>query len=102
MSQHVAEMNSGNRKAALASNYATRIRGRHAHCGNALCITLFAEHAKQVTRTLIPFDTRSNAKVEVYFLQEVLRGCQSTKKASMSDISPINMLHQHGIAVRHR
>ena len=37
-----AEVNSGNRKAVLASNYATRIRGRHAAYGNALSIKLFA------------------------------------------------------------
>ena len=39
MSQPVnAEVNSGNRKAILASNDATRIRGRHAALRNALCI----------------------------------------------------------------
>ena len=32
------------------------------------------------TRTLIPFDTRSNVKVDVCVLLVVLRGCQSTKK----------------------
>ena len=54
MSQLVAEEKSGNRKAVLASNF-------------ALCIKLIAQHAKQLnyTRTLTPFDTQSNAKVEV-------------------------------------
>ena len=32
------EVNSGSRKAVLASNYATRIRGRHSPLRNALCI----------------------------------------------------------------
>ena len=79
-----AEVNSGNRKAVFASNYATEgFVDAMAYCGNALCIKLFAQHAKQLnyTRTLIPFHTQSNAKVEVYVLQEVLCGCQSTKKS---------------------
>ena len=32
------------------------------------------------TRTLIPSDTRSNAKVDVCVFLVVLRGCQSTRK----------------------
>ena len=71
MSQFVAEEKSGNRKAVLASN-------------SALCIKLIAQHAKQLnyTTTLISFDTQRKAKVGVYVLQEVLRGYQSTRKAS--------------------
>ena len=34
------------------------------------------------TRKLIPSETRSNAKVDVYVFLVALRGCQSTKKAS--------------------
>ena len=67
-----AKVNGGNRKTALASNYVTRIRFVDAmsHFRNAFCIKLFAYLAKQLnyTRTLIPFDTRNNAKVEVYVL----------------------------------
>ena len=98
-----AEVNSGNRKAVLASNFATRIRGRNAALRGCIMIKLFAQHAKELnfTRTLIPFDMRSNAKVEVYVLREVLRGCQSAKKRPR-DISSINMPHQHGIAVGQR
>ena len=69
-----AEVNGGNRKVVLASNYATRIRGRHPAFRE--CILY-----KQLnyTRTLIHSDTRSNAKVGECVVGVVLRGCQSPK-----------------------
>ena len=70
------------------------------HCGNALCIKLFAQQAKQLnpvhTTTLIPFDTRSNAKVEVYVLQEVLHGFPIDKKSVR-----VTFLHQHASSAWH-
>ena len=70
-----AELNSSNRKAILASNYATKIRGRHAALWEC---TMYKQ--LNYTRTRIPSDTRSNAKVDVCVVLVVLRGCQSTKK----------------------
>ena len=62
-----AEANSGNGKALLASNYY--------HAALRECIMY-----KQLNyaRTLIPSDTRSNARVDVCVLSVVLRGCQWT------------------------
>ena len=72
-------MNNGNRKAVFASNYKdskdlwtpSRIAGMH-----------YVQTIKQLNyiRTLIPSNTRSDAKVDVCVLLVVLRGCQSTKK----------------------
>ena len=71
------EVNSGNRKAVLPSNYATRIRGCHAALQECIMYKVICNLI-----THVPFGTRSNAKVDVYVLLVVLRGCQSTKTAS--------------------
>ena len=72
-----AEVNSGNRKAVLASSYAIRICGRHAALRE--CIMYKQLH---YTRTLVPSNTRSNGNVDVCVLLVVLRGYQSTKKVN--------------------
>ena len=77
-----AEVNSGNRKAVLASNYATWTPCRTAMIiYKVICFMRKTIKLLNNTCILIPLDTGSNTKVEVYILQVVLNGCRSTKKS---------------------
>ena len=79
MSQLVnAEVNSSNRKVVLASNYPTRIRGRHAALRNALCINNYT--IKLHTHTDSFRYAKQHKGGRVRFFLVVLRGCQLTRK----------------------
>ena len=72
-----AEVNSGNRKAVLASNYATRIRGHHAaliYCGNPLCINNKTIKLHTHSDSFRYAKKRKDGRVRSFFV--ILHGCQ--------------------------